>query len=55
MEQMAAEPGWREHPASLLDGLLDAVEALAAGPPVDDVAMLLIGNRGCRGPHPGGR
>ena len=44
-ESMAADPGWRERPASLLDGLLDAVEALAAGPPADDVAMLLIGNR----------
>jgi serine phosphatase RsbU (regulator of sigma subunit) len=44
-ERMAADPGWREHPASLLDALLDAVEALAAGPPADDVAMLLIGNR----------
>ncbi len=56
MEQMAAEPGWREHPASLLDGLLDAVEALAAGPPVDDVAMLLIGNRqAAAAREPGGR
>jgi serine phosphatase RsbU (regulator of sigma subunit) len=44
-ERMAADPDWRARPASLLDGLLDAVEALAAGPPVDDVAMLLIGNR----------
>lgn len=44
-ERMAGDPGWRERPASLLGGLLDAVEALASGPPVDDVAMLLIGNR----------
>ncbi len=43
-ERMAADPGWRERPASLLDGLLDAVEGLASGPPADDVAMLLIGN-----------
>ncbi len=43
-DHMAADPGWRERPASLLDGLLDAVEALASGPPADDVAMLLIGN-----------
>jgi serine phosphatase RsbU (regulator of sigma subunit) len=50
-ERMAADPGWREHPASLLDGLLDAVEALAADPPADDVAMLLIGNR-LRDPAP---
>jgi serine phosphatase RsbU (regulator of sigma subunit) len=44
-ERLRADPEWRERPASLLDGLLDAVEALAAGPPVDDVAMLLVGNR----------
>ena len=44
-ERIAAEPGWREHPAALLDELLDAVEALAAGPLHDDVAMLLVGNR----------
>jgi serine phosphatase RsbU (regulator of sigma subunit) len=44
-ERMAEDPAWRRHPASLLDGLLDAVEALAAGPPADDVAMLLVGNR----------
>ena len=46
-ERLDAEPQWRERPAALLDGLLDAVENLAAGPPVDDIAMLLIGN------HPG--
>ena len=44
-EQTAAEPAWREHPASLLDAMLDAVEALSEGPPVDDIALLLIGNR----------
>ncbi len=44
-EQMESDPGWREQPASLLGGLLNAVEALAAAPPADDVAMLLIGNR----------
>jgi serine phosphatase RsbU (regulator of sigma subunit) len=46
-ERLREDPQWRERPAALLDGLLDAVEALAAGPPVDDVAMLLIGS------HPG--
>jgi serine phosphatase RsbU (regulator of sigma subunit) len=43
-ERTAAEPGWRERPASLLDELLSDVEGLAAGPPADDVAMLLVGN-----------
>jgi serine phosphatase RsbU (regulator of sigma subunit) len=55
-ERMTADPGWRERPASLLDALLDAVEALAVGPPADDVAMLLIGNHSAvRAAHPGGR
>jgi serine phosphatase RsbU (regulator of sigma subunit) len=45
-ERAHGDPGWPQHPARLLDGLLDAVEALAAGPLADDVAMLLIGNRG---------
>jgi serine phosphatase RsbU (regulator of sigma subunit) len=44
-ERVGADPAWRERPAALLDALLDGAEALSSGPPVDDVALLLIGNR----------
>jgi serine phosphatase RsbU (regulator of sigma subunit) len=45
-ERVQADPAWMQRPDQLLDGLLDAVEELAAGPLVDDVAMLLLGSRG---------
>ena len=52
-ELVQATPQWREHPDELLQQLLDAVEELADGALVDDVAMLLIGNRaGAAGGHP---
>ncbi len=44
-ELVQATPQWQEHPDELLQQLLDAVEELADGALVDDVAMLLIGNR----------
>jgi serine phosphatase RsbU (regulator of sigma subunit) len=36
---------WHERPKELLEWLLDSVESLGTGPLVDDVAMLLLGNR----------
>ncbi len=49
-ERMSEEAGaWRERPKKLLEWLLDTVEAMGTGPLVDDVAMLLLGNRASAG------
>ncbi|HXB15825.1 MAG TPA: SpoIIE family protein phosphatase [Solirubrobacteraceae bacterium] len=51
-ERMREEAAaWRERPKQLLEWLLDTVESMGAGPLVDDVAMLLLGNRAPAG-HP---
>ena len=47
-ERMREDPSWRERPKELLQWLLDSVEALGSGPLVDDVAMLVLGNRASR-------
>jgi serine phosphatase RsbU (regulator of sigma subunit) len=45
-ECIAEDPGWREHPSLLLERLIERAEALNGGSLTDDVAMLLLGQRG---------
>ncbi|HLH15000.1 MAG TPA: SpoIIE family protein phosphatase, partial [Solirubrobacteraceae bacterium] len=44
-DYLAANPGWREDPESLLDWLIARVEALNGDALSDDVALLLVGSR----------
>jgi len=44
-ERIAAQPGWREEPRDLLEGLTARAEELNGGALGDDVALLLVGLR----------
>jgi serine phosphatase RsbU (regulator of sigma subunit) len=45
-EQIASRPNWQEHSVALLDELIAVAERLNGEVLSDDVAMLLVGNRG---------
>jgi serine phosphatase RsbU (regulator of sigma subunit) len=47
-EQMKLRPGWSGQARELLNDIVDATEAINRGPLSDDIAMLLMGERGPR-------